>query len=764
MGTVEQFADTSTSPFVVSLTAGWRFTPGSTLKYYLQPSDIDQNGTDDWVQEGRGAGIRAAFAAWEAVANIHFVETTDKAQADTVEQWVAPNVYLGGIANHSLPGTTGIGNYRIDIWGDRGQFTVGGLSWDVFLHELGHYIGLLHPHDGGPSFPGVTGPFTVGDNSLNSRAFTVMSYRDVRETFGTSGAADWGYTGGPMAFDIAAAQSIYGPNRETGKGATTYYLPIEGKAGTFWSCIWDAGGTDTIRNGGATACTIDLRAATLKNEPGGGGWFSSVEGIKGGFSIAAGVVIENAIGGGGDDVIVGNAAANRIAGSAGNDILTGGGGKDTIAGGAGTDVFSWWRIDDSTVARPDVVVDFKPGVDQLDLTRLGVKGAAVSITDGVTTLSLDTMLGTMAIAFKGTYTVDQLLGVRLNTIGGTSGADTLTGTKAADNVIAGGGDDAVVTGSGADVIVGGLGNDTLEGSGGNDTIWGGRGDGVYTRSADNDRLVGASGDDVLHGESGNDILLGGIGYDRLYGGAGKDRLVPGAEAGFVDGGEGIDTLVIDLRESALHSTYSYFGNEGSLRLSNGDEIKAVNVERLRAYGGSGNDYFFTPSDGGYVDGGAGNDIIYGWGIGDDILIGGSGDDEIYTASDDNAYGGDGNDTLFGTTWGDGADLHGGKGADLFSYYVTGASMLHDTADRIRDFSKAEGDRIDLSRIDPDGDTTADEALTFIGGAGFSAAGQVRVSQEGSYTFVDVEVTGDGVSDLAIRIDGLVTLVAADFVL
>src|SRR4029078_12214950 len=47
--------------------------------------------------------------------------------------------------------------------------------------------------------------------------------------------------------------------------------------------------------------------------------------------------IDNANGGSGNDIIVGNAIANTLNGGAGNDILTVGNGSDTIIGGAGTD-------------------------------------------------------------------------------------------------------------------------------------------------------------------------------------------------------------------------------------------------------------------------------------------------------------------------------------------------------------------------------------------------------------------------------------------
>src|SRR5262249_52279828 len=82
-------------------------------------------------------------------------------------------------------------------------------------------------------------------------------------------------------------------------------------------CIWDGGGTDTLDvSGYASNQTIDLRPAG----------FSSVGALTKNVSIAQGTIIENAIGGTGDDRLIGNAADN---------VLTGGAGKDTIDGGEG---------------------------------------------------------------------------------------------------------------------------------------------------------------------------------------------------------------------------------------------------------------------------------------------------------------------------------------------------------------------------------------------------------------------------------------------
>jgi serralysin len=166
---------------------------------------------------------------------------------------------------------------------------------------------------------------------LNQGIYTVMSYNDgyasVQNPVGR-GIRDYGYAAGPMAFDIAALQFAYGANMTTRTGDTTYVMPDANKRGTAWTCIWDAGGTDTIVYNGARATTIDLRDATLDNSPTGGGVPTFANGVLGGFTIANGVEIENATGGKGNDRIYANEQANVLNGRAGNDIVFGGDNAD----------------------------------------------------------------------------------------------------------------------------------------------------------------------------------------------------------------------------------------------------------------------------------------------------------------------------------------------------------------------------------------------------------------------------------------------------
>jgi serralysin len=90
-------------------------------------------------------------------------------------------------------------------------------------------------------------------------------------------------------------------------------------------------------------------------------------------------------------------------------------------------------------------------------------------------------------------------------------------------------------------------------------------------------------------------------------------------------------------------------------------------------------------------GGAGRDRLYGLG-GDDRLDGGDGDDYLDGgAGRDALLGGAGNDWIMGNA---GADvMTGGAGADRFVF-----TLVADLGNDVADFSRAQGDRIDVSLL------------------------------------------------------------------
>ena len=130
--------------------------------------------------------------------------------------------------------------------------------------------------------------------------------------------------------------------------------------------------------------------------------------------------------------------------------------------------------------------------------------------------------------------------------------------------------------------------------------------------------------------------------------------------------------------------------------------------------------------------------------------------------DSTIVGGTGNDTLAGG--GDADILTGGGGADTFAMLVLSDSMLA-ASDRITDFSIAQGDLIDLHRLDANKTALDDQAFGFIGTAAFSnVAGQLRYQAVSGDTQVMGDVDGDAVADFTIVLTGTPNLTASNFVL
>jgi Ca2+-binding RTX toxin-like protein len=87
--------------------------------------------------------------------------------------------------------------------------------------------------------------------------------------------------------------------------------------------------------------------------------------------------IENLIGSGFNDSLTGNAGHNVLDGGAGNDLLTGGIGHDMLTGGSGSDTFDFNALSEMglTSATWDVINDFAPGLDRIDLSTLDANAA-----------------------------------------------------------------------------------------------------------------------------------------------------------------------------------------------------------------------------------------------------------------------------------------------------------------------------------------------------------------------------------------------------
>ncbi|WLG94598.1 calcium-binding protein [Pseudomonas sp. FP198] len=337
----------------------------------------------------------------------------------------------------------------------------------------------------------------------------------------------------------------------------------------------------------------------------------------------------------------GNDSDNIITGGSGNDTLYGGAGADQLIGGAGYDIASYL---DSKVAMD---INLKTGVHSgiaAGDTYTGIEAIRGSNFNDIF------YGGSSPVAHDGAAGIDLVTyeqsdsAVTIDLTNGTNIGAAAGQTYANIEMFQGSNFDDTLSGSGLkDIFIGGAGADVIDGRVGLDSAFyitsttgisinlqtqinqGGDAEGDVLLNIEhvlgshfNDVLVGDTGVNYLEGGLGNDVIDGGDGNDFLYGGLTSwiepfkvDSSANGPQADILYGGGGNDTIVTTASD-----------------------------EGTQAYGEAGNDTITVIH--GMADGGEGNDLLTGRGVGFS-LSGGQGDDRLILQTGGFANGGEGDD-------------------------------------------------------------------------------------------------------------------------
>ncbi len=308
----------------------------------------------------------------------------------------------------------------------------------TLMHELGHSLGLSHPHsayDASSGVPTITVDYAatanVGFSQLGFRTsnpadmykeyFTIMSYDDQHSLLPGSNAVFQAYT--PMILDVIALQQAYGEGTGTSGAANDKITP--GIAG--YRTYFDTAGIDTVDLSeyvdgayfnmgvnitdanhlvGVSTSTFDAQnTISVSGSPANLRWFYGE--------------YENAFGSSKADQIAGNPLDNVIDGEDGDDTIGGEKGNDTLNGGGGNDSLDGQEGIDTVV--------YAGGRDAMTLTHNADNG--YTIQDDVNTEGIDTLNNIERINFsdeKLALDINGNAGITAKTLGAVFGKDSIS--------------------------------------------------------------------------------------------------------------------------------------------------------------------------------------------------------------------------------------------------------------------------------------------------------------------------------------------------
>ena len=342
---------------------------GVTKTFYFGfPDTIPDYASDDPEDSNNWESFNAAQriftrSVFEYIASIVDITFTEVTTIDAVNTFsFANNSQDNSGAYGKYPSSSSSGSdVYVDKEWDDGSAKTGSLqprqseyAAYLWMHEIGHSLGLKHPFDEA-NVSGDVGPPPYLQENEDRADWTVMSYNYSPN--------DYYIRYSPL--DIAALQYLYGPDPASRAGDDTYTFDPANA-----NFIWDGAGTDTIDASGAE------EKVTVYLEPGYWGFKGDAKAdtitSNGQITVNFGTKIENLIGSNFGDHLVGNELNNQLTGNAGNDSIDGSTGIDTAIYGNSLSEFILTKGTDSWAITKSDESDSLVNIERLQFTDTNV--------------------------------------------------------------------------------------------------------------------------------------------------------------------------------------------------------------------------------------------------------------------------------------------------------------------------------------------------------------------------------------------------------
>ena len=292
------WTDFGGSPRKFNVTNSGTNAKNNVITYNTSGNSFDSNG----IASSRAELVDEAFKLLKAVLGINFQSTSDSNASirfgDRNSGAYAWSSYSNGNINYA--------NINVNSGWHGSLSGFGNYTFQTILHEIGHVLGLGHQGD----YNGWASYNTHAKYANDSWQSTMMSYFD--QSRNTSITATKAYLSSPMAVDWIALDDLYGPqgygvsnafsgdtiygfNTNISSSTSAIFAELKDWINTTAFTIIDGSGTDAIDFGGFNNHqTIDLRPS---EKSASSVYASNIGGLVGNLTIAAGTIIEKAIGG-----------------------------------------------------------------------------------------------------------------------------------------------------------------------------------------------------------------------------------------------------------------------------------------------------------------------------------------------------------------------------------------------------------------------------------------------------------------------------------